>query len=183
MEEVKNTELTVATEENNADTTITAPKDTEQAPVEEAKFTQSQVDELIAKRLQRETKKFEKKLEEAKNPQPDLAAEELVEQLKKDLAARDGEILSYKLAKLASEANIRPERADAFIRLLDVKDIDTSDADALKDLIADAAKQYPEFTKAPAEPNPGYVKAGVEKSIVSEDEKIKDQIYAGLGLK
>lgn len=204
MENLENkvTEQTVETEKNDADkidemkaagTAGEAPEGSEpQEPIEEAKFTQAQVDELIAKRLSRETKKFEKKLLEAQTSasQENPSDEEKIKKLEDDLASKDKEILNYKLAKIATELKVKPERIDAFLKLTDLGDIDVTDAEELKEALEKTSKDYPEFLitgEAPVKGEPeakqGHIKAGVEKTEVSESDKLKEQIYTGLGLK
>ena len=154
----------------------------------EAKFTQAQVDDLIAKRLARETKKFEKKLEEAKksNGTEPTDAEKITD-LQNKLNESQKVILKYKLAKFSADANVKADRAEAFSRLIDLTDVDLSDDEALKDAVAETAKAYPEFlgkqNENSANETKGFIKAGAEKKDLTEEEKMRNQIRKAFGLK
>jgi hypothetical protein len=188
-ENVKGAEQTAENESTettqNEDATQTENENSDSTG--EAKFTQAQVDDLIAKRLARETKKFEKKLLEVqKKSETEPSDAEKITDLEKKLSERNAEILKYKLAKYAAEANVKAGRADAFSRLVDLTDVDITDDDALKDAIADAVKQYPEFLNATdngADTTKGYIKAGAEKKDLTEEEKLRQQVRQALGLK
>ena len=111
-EETKVTTTETEVVEDKATENAAAKEETTQV---EKTFTQKEVDDLIQKRIARETKKFEKKLAETNKPTEDqINLEDENKSLKEQLASLNNTILRYEAAKVASELNIKSERMDAF---------------------------------------------------------------------
>lgn len=182
-EQTATAESTEATTENKELETENVDTDSTSGT---AKFTQAQVDEMISKRLARETKKFEKKLLEvqAKKGTEPTDAEKITD-LENQLKNSNKEILKYKLSKFATEAKVKAGRAEAFSRLVDLSDVDTTDDEAIKEAVLEAVKAYPEFVdaKSETEETKGFIKAGAENKTLTEEQKMRDQVRKAFGLK
>lgn len=187
-EETKVTTTETEVVEDKATENAAAKEETTQAA--EKTFTQKEVDDLIQKRIARETKKFEKKLAETNKPTEDqINLEDENKSLKEQLASLNNTILRYEAAKVASELNIKSERMDAFLKICDLSEVTLDDKgtykDEIKDIIEAVAKEYPEFVKVEEkkEENKGFVKVGLPQTESDKTSDLQKQIYAGLGIK
>ena len=181
-EETKVTETTETTVEATPD--VAAAKE-ETTP--EKTFTQAEVDELIQKRIARETKKFEKKLTEAVKPSTEqISLEEQNTSLKNTIASLNKQILAYEAGKIASGLNIKSDRLDAFLRLADLSDVELDDKgtykDEIKEKIEALAADYPEFVIPTKTEEKGYIKVGSAPAEVDQVELLRQQIEKGMGL-
>jgi hypothetical protein len=186
-EETKVTTTETEVVEDKATENAAAKEETTQV---EKTFTQKEVDDLIQKRIARETKKFEKKLAETNKPTEDqINLEDENKSLKEQLASLNNTILRYEAAKVASELNIKSERMDAFLKICDLSEVTLDDKgtykDEIKDIIEAVAKEYPEFVKVEEkkEENKGFVKVGLPQTESDKTSDLRNQIYAGLGIK
>lgn len=160
-------EMNVNTETEVKEEVKTEEVATEDKSTSEKTFTQSEVDELIQKRIARETKKFEKKIAEAQKPtEEQISAEEEITNLKNLIASQNKQILNYEAGKIASTLNVRSDRMDAFLRLADLSEIELDDQgtykDEIKEKIEALAAEYPEFIKVEEKKEKGGIKFGAE---------------------
>lgn len=148
-EETKVTTTETEVVEDKATENAAAKEETTQV---EKTFTQKEVDDLIQKRIARETKKFEKKLAETAKPSENqINLEDENATLKNQIASLNKQILTYEAGKIASTLNVRNDRLDAFLRLADLSDVELDDKgtykDEIKEKIEALVADFPEFVK------------------------------------
>lgn len=123
----------------------------------EAKLTQAEVDELVKKRLGQARKTWEREAADA----AEKAAMSETERLKAEKAdaekaaaerasAADQRVVRAEAKVAAVAAGVKPERAAAFMRIVDLASIELDDngdpdAAALSAAITAALKEFPEF--------------------------------------
>jgi hypothetical protein len=139
-----------------------APENTPDAGGEhesaEKTLTQSEVDQLLKRRLYRERKKWEDEAAEQKKLAEMTEAERYkaeVEAVRKEsqerLRATQQRIVTSEAKSAALNANVRSDRLEAVIRLADLSDVDVYDdggfdEKAVQRVIQSVVDQYPEFT-------------------------------------
>jgi hypothetical protein len=139
-----------------------APENTPDAGGEhesaEKTLTQSEVDQLLKRRLYRERKKWEDEAAEQKKLAEMTEAERYkaeVEAVRKEsqerLRATQQRIVTSEAKSAALNANVRSDRLEAVMRLADLSDVDVYDdggfdEKAVQRVIQSVVDQYPEFT-------------------------------------
>lgn len=180
-EEVKNIENTTETVEETTAETVAAEDKSNQA---EKTFTQAEVDELIQKRIAREVKKYEKKLNQPSQEQISLEDENT--NLKNTITSLNKQIINFEAGKIASSLNVKSERLDAFLRLADLSEIELDDKgvykDEIKEKIESLAAEYPEFIKDEKKEEKGFIKVGTVPTQLDQTEILRKQIEKGMGL-
>lgn len=158
-----NIETTAEATENKKPETEAAAAEVKPAE-EERTFTQSELEAVVEKRLARAEKKYNKMLEEAKKPSEEqVNTEEQIKALQELVSKQNKTILGYEVASYASQY-VKPEMLEAFVKLLDLKDIEVDDAgtykDEIKDLVDEQLKKNAWFKKEEKPAQQGFVKAG-----------------------
>lgn len=102
---------------------------------EEKLFTQTEVNEIIKKRLKDRNNPLENELEELKNT---------VESMKAETERIAQEKRSLKIQSLLKDNNVREDRIDSLIKL---KNLDEIDEDNLENAILESIEEFPEFVR------------------------------------
>lgn len=170
----------------NTETEVKEEVVSEESAAEETKpektFTQAEVDELIQKRIAREIKKYEKKLNQPSQEQ--LSLEDENKNLKDNIASLNKQILNYEAGKIAGTLNVKSDRLDAFLRLADLSQIELDSEgtykDEIKEILEGVAKEFPEFLKITETKPVGEIKVGAAPAKLDDIELLRQQIRQGL---
>ena len=184
-------------ENENLETTTTEVEETAQTPTEEKQekektFTQSEVDEMIEKRLNRERKKFEKETKKLEESQKEADDSETIKTLRETIKKQNEKLVRGEAEKIAKQMNIDDDFLEAALNLADFSQIDLEnssdiDADDITDIVKAVIDKYPRFVKqvaATEDTNKGFIKTGAPAKDAANDTAIfNDKLRAAMGLK
>ena len=178
-------------ENENLETTTTEVEETAQTPTEEKQekektFTQSEVDEMIEKRLSRERKKLERESKKVEDAKAEAEATDEVKALKETIKKQNERILRSEARETAKNMNVDADFIEAALALADFSGIDMEnngdfDADEITEALQAVIDKYPRFLAKTQEketaPDAGFIKTGTPAS--TEAQKINDELLRG----
>lgn len=175
----------ISTEEIEVEETVEEQPETQ----EEKKYSQSEIDSIIEKRLARERKKAEREAAKAKEAEKAKETSDEITALKEQLKAKDQKIIRQEAVKTASEIGIDKDFIDAVVALADLTELELDnngevDVDELKEALKNVVDKYPRFLakKEETEVQKGFIKAGAEQKKETPVNKIEEQIRKAMGL-
>lgn len=134
---------------------------------QERTFTQQELNKIIEKRLRRERKEWERKLEEERRRAQMSESEKLkaekeeAEQRAKEATERANQRIIRSEAKaIAAEIGVNPKRLDYAVKLADLAEVEVGedgepDRDAIREALEKVLKDFPELKGGSAEQTVG----------------------------
>ncbi len=135
-------------DDGDGDEQDTDGKDGDGDGKDEPKFTQAQVDEMIAKRLRRERRRAGKG--DASNGDGKDGKDDKNDKSADDREARiEARLLKSEARSVARDLKVKPDRIAAVLRLADFKGITADDTEDISDALEEVLELYPEFKQEP----------------------------------